>query len=411
MPGNHATHPSGRPCRPTLCTCRTRHGSADCGWLDHRRRIAARCARHPPLPVLIITCPCALALGRFPAVQGRRVRQPVSVAALSSTRLTRLNGLPRSMWLCSTRPAPSRCRNRASPTLPTSIRRFLEMAARLGLSSKHPLAVAVSHEARVRSPFDGAKEVPGQGISAMIYGMRGSPRQRGILRHRRWKSDIGRSGDIDDRVFVPGPACGSVGSSGIASRCGRGLSRRCRRSVWKSGYCRGTGSRPSNPLLQRWALAIGRVGSSPPTRSRAIEALKAEGRHVLMVGDGMNDAPALAAAYVSLSPISAADIAQANADAIFVGDRLQPAFDVIAVARQAKTSDEAEPCPGCHLQRDCGCPIAIAGVCNAIDRRCRHVRFFDSCDAQRVARAPPSGADRSARGFPHDPNLLRLRPR
>jgi P-type Cu2+ transporter len=55
-----------------------------------------------------------------------------------------------------------------------------------------------------------------------------------------------------------------------------------------------------------------------------------------MVGDGLNDAPSLAAADASLSVVTAAHLAQAAADAVFLGDRLEPVATVIAIARRAR---------------------------------------------------------------------------
>ena len=90
------------------------------------------------------------------------------------------------------------------------------------------------------------------------------------------------------------------------------------------------------PVAEMLGVAQWTGGLNPAEKIAAIEVLKAQGRRVLMVGDGLNDAPSLAAAHVSLSPISAADVTQAQADAVFLGERLAPVFDAVDIARRAR---------------------------------------------------------------------------
>jgi Cu2+-exporting ATPase len=79
-----------------------------------------------------------------------------------------------------------------------------------------------------------------------------------------------------------------------------------------------------------------KAGLKPAEKIAHIEALQASGRKVLMVGDGLNDAPALAAAHVSLSPITAVHLSQAAADAVFTGDALSPVVSAIRLSRGAR---------------------------------------------------------------------------
>jgi Cu2+-exporting ATPase len=113
------------------------------------------------------------------------------------------------------------------------------------------------------------------------------------------------------------------------------------------------------------ACALGIVnwqgGLKPADKIAFIEALKAHGRRVLMVGDGLNDAPALATAHVSLSPIAAADVTQAQADAVFLGERLAPVLDAIVVARRARALMQ-ENLWFAAIYNAIAVPVAIAGA-------------------------------------------------
>ncbi len=72
---------------------------------------------------------------------------------------------------------------------------------------------------------------------------------------------------------------------------------------------------------------------SPQAKLARLQSLKEAGHFPLMVGDGLNDGPALAAAHVSIAPGTASDVSQQAADAVFVGDSLRPVGSAIIVAR------------------------------------------------------------------------------
>ena len=74
---------------------------------------------------------------------------------------------------------------------------------------------------------------------------------------------------------------------------------------------------------------------SPADKIARLQQLTAEGRKILMVGDGLNDAPALKTAFVSMSPASASDISQTAADFIFQNKSLSAVPETIRIARKA----------------------------------------------------------------------------
>jgi len=78
---------------------------------------------------------------------------------------------------------------------------------------------------------------------------------------------------------------------------------------------------------------LAQAEASPQTKLAVLESLKAQGRRPLMVGDGLNDGPALAAAHASIAPGTASDASQQAADAVFIGDGLMPVALAVRVAR------------------------------------------------------------------------------
>lgn len=79
---------------------------------------------------------------------------------------------------------------------------------------------------------------------------------------------------------------------------------------------------------------FGRCGMQPQEKLAELERLKAAGHFPLMVGDGLNDGPALAAAHASIAPGTASDASQQAADAVFLGNRLAPVLAALRISRR-----------------------------------------------------------------------------
>jgi Cu2+-exporting ATPase len=284
------------------------------------------------IAVLIITCPCALALA-IPTVQvvasGALFRAGVIVSSGDAIeRLAEADTVVFDKTGTLTLPEP-RVANaaRIDPEL-------MQLAARLALSSRHPLAVAVAREAHSRVPFEAATEEPGQGVRAVVGGSvarLGSPAFCGVV-----GADLGDAPDASTIAFSHG------GRSAVlvirqALRPDAAETVTALRALGLDLMIL-SGDRPGAvaPVAAALGIADWHGGLTPAGKIAALDAAKAQGRHVLMVGDGLNDAPALAAAHVSISPISAADITRAQADATFVGERLQPVHDAVTLSRQAR---------------------------------------------------------------------------
>ncbi len=117
-------------------------------------------------------------------------------------------------------------------------------------------------------------------------------------------------------------------------------------------------------VVERVAAEVGIAawegGASPARKAARIAELAAQGRRVLMVGDGVNDAAALACAHVSAAPASGMDVAQAASDFVLQGGGLLPLAEAVERARRAQRV-AAQNIGFAFLYNIVAVPVAIAG--------------------------------------------------
>ena len=326
------------------------------GWLivGADLRMASLCA----IAVLIITCPCALGLA-VPAVQivaaGRLFKQGVLIKsgdALERLAKTKLVIFDKTGTLTKGELSLSNA-DILSPYV-------LSLAGCLAQYSSHPVSRALQPYAK-EFALEEVEEIHGQGLSAKFEGVvikLGSATFTGALaddqaaENRVWFK-IGADKPImlllDDTLRADSEmTLEALHQAGISTEL-------------LSGDNKGVVS----ALARRLNLQHFQGEVSPKGKMEVIQHRQADGLFPLMVGDGINDAPALAAANSSASLASAADVSRSTADIILQGDKLSRLPDALHTARQAQRRI-VENLTLAILYNFVAIPLAIFGFVNPL---------------------------------------------
>lgn len=279
------------------------------------------------ITMLIITCPCALGLA-VPAVQvvatGRLFRSGIFVksgdalerlAEIDLAVFDKTGTLTTGMPVLSNRDAVPLC--------------VLERAAKLARASRHPLARAVAAAAGIGPIARDVCETAGAGMEATVGG------EVCRLGSAVW-CDAPR--DSNARLWFRRGAQPPVAFE--FQETIRPESRKLMAALLIRGIevemLTGDRDGPAAVLAAQAGIADWRAGVGPQEKAAYLQELRARGRRVLMVGDGINDAAAMALAHVSIAPGSATDISQLASDMVLRGESLMPLIEALDVARRAR---------------------------------------------------------------------------
>ena len=279
------------------------------------------------LSVLVVTCPCALALATPAAFAAAGTR-------LAQLRLLVTNGnaievLARSRHVLFDKtgtvtqgsPAIDRVEMLDDDYAEDQAR---QIAAALETVSTHPIARAF---ALADNPVSASRQqvAVGHGVAGLIDG-------------REWR--LGRADYAGAKSERPGIYLGVDGHPVARFEVSDQLREDAAATIKRlatQGLSAGLVSGDAEPAVRATAAELGiddyHAGCSPEQKLDIIRSIQQRGESVVMVGDGINDAPVLAGADTSIALAHGAELAQTSADVLLVGESLAPVATAVQVAR------------------------------------------------------------------------------
>jgi len=293
------------------------------GWIIFGASISQ--AAFTAITVLIITCPCAIALAA-PMVQvsaaGRLFRHGAFLS--SGDALERIAAVDHVVF------DKTGTLTLGDPRLVDApLGEDVSRAARLARTSRHPFSRAIALAAGPGPVADHVEEHPGEGVSGLIKGRRarlgsasfvGTKAQGGSELWFAIEGDVPISFRFED-VLRP------EAKETVERLRAMGLSV----ELLSGDSSERVGKAAADAGITHWT-----AGATPISKAQRLAELEKAGRRVLMVGDGLNDAAALAGAHASLAPGGAVDVSRLASDCVYSGDSLASVAMIIEIARAAR---------------------------------------------------------------------------
>ncbi|MEV0558317.1 heavy metal translocating P-type ATPase [Streptomyces sp. NPDC050597] len=301
---------------------------------------------------MIVASPCAVVLSTMPpllsAIANAGRHGVLAKSAVVMERLGQVDIVALDKTGTLTQGTPRVTDIRPEPGSGLQEDGLLALAAAAEHPSEHPLARAVVQAARERglilAEATGFTSSPGAGVTATVGGRTiqvGSPSRlvaaggQDISSAVQALEDEGRTAVLVRRDGTP------VGVLGIADRLRSDAKATVAALTELTGQApvllTGDNERAARHLAAEVGITDVRAGLLPQDKVSAVKHWEDEGLCVLVVGDGVNDAPALAAAHTGIAMGRAgSDLALQTADAVVVRDELAAIPAVVALSRQAR---------------------------------------------------------------------------
>ncbi|HEY3432430.1 MAG TPA: heavy metal translocating P-type ATPase [Rhodocyclaceae bacterium] len=327
--------------------------------------------------VLVIACPCALGLATPTAIMvgtglGAKVGVLVRNAeALELAEKLQVLAVDKTGTLTQGAPAVTDLLTLAELT----DQQVLHLAASLEQASSHPLAEAIVAQARAAAlvlakPTD-VQSVAGRGLSGVVEGrslIAGSPAwllEQGITLPQDSIATLQASGRSLVAIASEGRALGLIGIADPLRESSRQAVARLQAQGVEVVMLTGDNAGTAAAIARQAGVKRFEADVLPADKAKAIEKLREEGRRTGMAGDGINDAPALAAADVSFAMGAGSDVAMEAADITLMRNDLNGVADAISLSR-ATLAKIRQNLFFAFIYNVLGIPLAAFGLLNPV---------------------------------------------